>query len=186
MRITRTGSTANSPEFAPTDHGFLAWSLPPSDIAAASAIGIAGQLYVAKLKISAPAMVSSIVTVLGAGGTSLTAGQCKAALYQGGSLLGTTVDQAAAWATGGEKVMALAGDPVAVQAGYAHVGVWFQGSGSPTFFRSQASGTSPLNVGLAAADSRTATANTGITTTAPGTLGAFTAFSMILFMGLKS
>lgn len=174
-----------SDHIQPADHGLLAWNY---DVSAANgsntALATAGTLYVQKVFIPANMSVTNIVIYLAAAGSSLTAGQCFASLYQGGTLIGTTADQAASWASTGVKTMALAGGPFSVTAGSAYVALWFNGTTGPAPYR--ASGTSLfMNIGLSAATSRWGTADTGRTTTAPGTLGTVAAAGVAYWAALS-
>jgi len=141
-------------------------------------------MYCVKIKVPEATTVTSICAYL-YGGVTLTANQCKAALYDGSkALLGTTADQSGNWGgTGGYQEMAISGGPVAISAGYAYAAFWFNGTTGPQVC-ALLSGT-PCNFGLSAANSRWATADTGRTTTAPATLGAFTAWNLAMFAALK-
>lgn len=167
-------STLETPAWTPADQGLLTWNIDPGTEGQALALPGAGVATVMTLKLAAAAPVTSIHMYAGVAGGGLTAGECFAALYQGGALLGVTGDQSAAWAVSGEKVMALAGGPVQAAAGLVQVIAWYNGTTSPKFAAGD-SGPGKANLGLPLASSRWGIANTGLTTTAPATLGAITA-----------
>ena len=166
--------------WAPADNGYISWAYDPAIAASAGSavLATAGKLYVTAVPLRVAQNITNIVTILTGNGGTLTSGQCFAALYQGagGSLLGTTADQATAWGSGAVKVvtMAISGGAVAAAAGILYVAFWFNGTTGPTFFQTNGNATI-VNAGLAAASARWGTADTGRTTTAPGTLGTITA-----------
>jgi hypothetical protein len=170
----------SSVTWGPADQGLIAWNYdgPAGPSSGSTALATAGTMYVMAVKLAQAASITNIVTVLIANGGTLTSGQCFAALYQGagGALLGQTADQATAWGSGATKAltMAISGGPVAAAAGTLYVAFWFNGTTGPSFYRTNA--TAPIfNIGLAATAARWGAANTGITTTAPGTLGTVNA-----------
>lgn len=169
--------------FQPTDHGMIAWPYDPSAAASTTALATAGTVYLVKVHVPVASSVTNIITQVTTAGSTLTAGQCFAGIYQGGTLLGTTADQATAWASTGVKTMALAGGPIAVAAGDVYIAFVFNGTTGPTLPRGN--GNALINAGLTAANSRYATADTGVTTTLPSTLGTRTALSVSYWAGLS-
>ncbi|MFI7073568.1 hypothetical protein [Micromonospora sediminicola] len=160
----------------PADRGWLAWTQPPHVLVAGSALAPAGTLQLRRLRRVPAGQVTNIVTFLTVAGSSLTAGQCFAALYTAaGALVAQTGDQSTAWASIGLKVMPLAGGPYQVTGGDYYVGLWFNGTTGPAIVRSGTVSAALTNVGLSAPNFDMASANTGLTTTAPATLGAQTA-----------
>ncbi len=160
-------------EWAAPDYGFITWAFDPANLGtAATALAVAGTMYVIKLHMPVATNVTNIITSMVAAGSGLTSGQCFAALYQGGSLLGVTADQSGVWNTSGNKTMAIAGGAVAVAVGDVYVGMWFNGTTGPAPPRG-VGGEAVVNFGFAASAARFATANTGLTTTAPGSLSGF-------------
>lgn len=186
--VTTPVSLASTPTPAvdlgwqPGDQGLLAWNYDIGGAASggSTALTTAGTVYVMAVPVRSQISVTNILAVLTVNGATLTAGQCFAALYAGagGTLIGQTADQASAWGAGAVKVvtMALSGGPFLVQPGIVYVAMWFNGTTGPTFFKTGSS-SATANVSLAAAASRFGTANTSVTTTAPGTLGAVSAAS---------
>ncbi len=178
-----TFAAGNDTRFAsaasiPADRGYLAWTMPPWAAAAAAAPS-AGTLSLARIYRVPAGSVTNIVMASVGAGSGLTTGQCFAALYTAaGVLVAQTADQSTAWAASGVKTMALAAGPYTVAAGDYYVGIWHNGTTGPTWTRyANSSGSvTPTNVGLSAPNLAAATANTGLTTTAPGTLGTQTSF----------
>lgn len=170
-------------EFNPVDANVLAWAYDPVMAPNSTALATAGTVYVIKIHCPVAISVTNIIMQVVTQGSSLTSGQCFAALYQSGSLLGTTADQATAWGTTGGKTMAISGGAVNVAAGDVYVAVFFNGTTGPAF--SRAANISGINGALAAASSRFGTADTGRTTTMPGTLGTVAALSVSYWAALS-
>lgn len=167
--------TVSAPSIA-SDRGYLAWSLPPFAATAGSALATAGTVYLTRLRRVPAGTVTNIIIFLSAGGSTLTVGQCFAALYDSaGTLLGTTADQSTSWASAGFKTMPLSGGSVTRSSGDLYVAKWFNGTTGPSLYRSSNTSATMNNAGLVAPDMETATANTGVTTSAPATLGTQTA-----------
>lgn len=152
------------------DHGLLTWTFDP----AAAGVGITivgGTLYLARVHLPVAGSVTNIVCRVSVGGGTLTAGRCFGALYTAaGALIGVTADQSGSWNSTGTKTMALAGGPFAQAAADYYVGLWWNGTTSPTFSGGTTSG--GASAGLSAPNLRFATADTGLTTTAPANFGA--------------
>ena len=159
----------------PADRGLIAWTQPPYVLTGGSLLGVAGALHLRRLRRVPACSVTSIVTYVGGAGSALTSGQCFAALYTAaGELIAQSVDQATAWASQGVKTMTLAGGPYTLPGGDYYIGVWFNGTTAPAIARSASYATAMTNVGLSAPNFEAATANTGVTTTAPASLGTQT------------
>lgn len=172
-------------EMQPSDHGYLTWTYDPSLAAAATIVGNGGTLYVVKLKLAAAATVSNIVMEVSTAGATLTSGQNFAALYSSAkALLSATATQHTAWASTGLKTMALT-TPQTVSAGTVYACFWCVGSTLPTFTRATALNAVQPNAGLSAADSRWSTADSGLTTTAPATIGSQSAASAAYWVALS-
>lgn len=171
----------------PTDHGFIAWSMQPLMAASSTVLATAGTMYIARVRrVPLGASVTNIVAFVTVGGSSLTSGQCFAALYTaGGVLVAATADQASAWASATVKTMALAGGPYTAAGGDYYVGLWFNGTTGPTLRTSANTSAATVNIGLSTPNLMTATANTGLTTSAPATLGAQTGSSIHMLVALS-
>lgn len=159
----------------PNDYSFLTWAYDPALAVNNSTPSAAGTIQLAKVVIPGALTVTSAVLHVITAGSGLTSGQCFAAIYQNGSLVGVSADQSTAWASTGTKTMALAAGPYTLTAGYAYIAFWYNGTTGPAFARS--AGSTVANAGLAATSSRFGTANAGVTTSAPGTLGTIGAAS---------
>jgi hypothetical protein len=169
--------------WTPSDQGLVSYTYDPATVSGNATLASAGVLYLSRLHVDVAATVTNILASIATAGATLTAGQCGAALYNAsGALLSATADQASAWGSTGLKTMALA---VAqnLPAGDYYVGLWFNGTTSPAFYR-QGTG-AHINAGLAATASRFGTANTGVTTAAPNTLGTIAAATNAWWIGLS-
>ncbi len=180
------GSSPQPSTWEAADSGYFTWSYDVASAAGAAApLATAGTIYTIRLHNPTAHSVTNIVTYLSAAGSGLTSGQCFAALFRAdtGALLGTTADQATAWASTGLKTMAIAGGPVTAPAGDLIVGLWFNGTTGPSPFRSN--GVALVNAGLSAANSRFGTADTGRTTSAPSTLATLSAANIAYWAALS-
>lgn len=175
--LARSDHSHGRERWTPADHGFLTWTFDPAVVyAAGTALPTAGLMYTTRLHLPVAASVTNIVIYLTGAGVGLTAGQCFAALYRSGTLIGVSGDQSGTWNSGGTKTMALAGGPYALAAGDVIVGLWFVGTTGPSVFRGN--NTAAANIGLTATSSRFGTADAGLTTTAPNPLGALSAYNV--------
>lgn len=173
--------------WAPADNGHLAWSFDPGVMGAGGTLApTAGRLEFVAVKLAAPATVTSIVMYVTVAGATLTAGRNFAALFSpAGALIGQTADQSTAWTSTTTKTMALAGGPYALAAGTYRVGFWYTGTTAPTFLRASAFGSPQLaNLGLSSPNLRVGFADTGLTTTAPATMGTQTGDSTAWWVAL--
>lgn len=170
------------------DRGYLYWSMPLYATNGVSAFTPAGTMHIMRLYRVPALTVTSIAVGVSTAGSGLTSGQCFAALYTAaGTLVGQTADQSAVWNATGIKVMALTGGPYPITAGDYYVGFWYNGTTGPSFIRwnNSTGNTAISNAGHAASPFATATANTGLTTTAPSPLGAQTISSPLWWVALQ-
>jgi len=177
-------SAGTSSNWTAADQGLIAWNYdgPASAEGSSAPLATGGVMYVMAVKVPA-ATITNILLAVVTNGATLTSGQCFAALYQGGTLLGQTSDQSSNWETGTTRIatMAISGGAVTVTAGVAYVAAWFNGTTGPAFFRSE--GLSAVaNMGTV---TRWGTTGTSVTTTAPGTLGTLTAAGNTYWCGLS-
>lgn len=115
-------------------YGFLAMNYDPALAPTGTAL-VSGTIQMCRLDLPAPATISTITTAAVAAGSGLTAGQNFAGIYDAaGNRVAVTADQSAAWATSGEKNMALA-VPYAAAAGTYHVAYLSNGTTPPGFLR---------------------------------------------------
>lgn len=172
----------------PADNGHLAWTFDPAVMAAGGTQpGTAGRLEFIAVKLAAPATVTNIVMYVTVAGATLTAGRNFAALFSpAGARIAQTADQATAWTSTTTKTMPLAGGPYSLPAGTYRVGFWYTGTTAPTFLRASAFGSSQLaNLGLSSPNLRVGFADTGLTTTAPATMGTQTGDSTAWWVALS-
>jgi hypothetical protein len=168
--------------FLPPHHGLLSWSYEPAHATGTYTLATAGTVYVVQLNVN-PRLVTNIVYDVTTAGGTLTASQCFVGLYQNGVLLAASADQSTAWGSTGVKVTALSA-PVLPQGGPVYAAFVFNGTTGPTL----ASGATALGVGnvnLAATVSRYGTANTGVTTALPASLGTVAALAQTPFVALS-
>jgi hypothetical protein len=164
MSINLVPAPSAQPVSQASDRGYLAWSLPPSALSGGTALATAGTLYLTRIRRVPAGTVSNLVVLLSAAGVTLTAGQCFAALFDAsGPWLRSTADQATA--------------PVTHTGGDLYAGLWFNGTTGPSIYRSSDTSSAMNNAGLSSPNLETATADTGLTTTAPASFGAQTASS---------
>lgn len=160
----------NGGQWAPSDYGMIAWAFDIMHCGLLASVN--GYLNLVGLKIPVATTITNVILGIGTAGATLTTGQNFAALYQGGSLLAGTADQATNWQSTGAKVMALT-TPQAVTAGLAYVAFYTNGTTPPAFFKGALGGTG-INVNLSSPSYRSTWTNNGLTTTLPSTLGPMT------------
>jgi hypothetical protein len=173
---------------APYDHNLIAWSFDPAASGATSYNFASGTARVTLLYVPVATTITNIHTYIAQAGTSMTAGQSFAAIYEAdGDLLRATADQSTAWASTGEKIMALSTPYVLATPGYIKVAMWsvFSGTAPGVMASNGAPAAAAMNVGMAAPLLRASVANTGLTTTAPSTLGTETSTIRLAWVGLS-
>lgn len=126
----RGGSAASGP--APSDfwtpHGLKAISgwTPFMGIPTAQNQPSSGQVSIVRIPIPQTLVVTNVACQVEVAGSGLTAGQNFIGLYTSAfALIGTSADQAAAWASTGWKPAALTGGPYTIQGG---LGVYVYGA----------------------------------------------------------
>lgn len=166
---------------APEDHGLLVWNYDPALATASSSLTTAGMLQGARVYIPRNMLITNLFCHVITAGATLTANQCKAAIYDSaGALKGTTTDQATAWQSVGGKVMPLVASFTAT-AGLYDIVMWYNGTTSPNVARA---GTAQHhNTNLLTSALRFFTVNNGTTTAAPATLPTKVAGSFGWFVG---
>lgn len=171
----------------PVDHVLAGWTFDPANVQAGTILATAGLSYVVRVRATFP-VITNILLHFTAGGSALTAGQCFASLHtDAGVLLSSTADQAANWAGGGLKTMALAAPQSVTPGQFYRVRFWFNGTTGPTLSRAVNSSSAIVNVGLVAPNFRYATADAGLTTAvaAPTTIGTQTGGATAWWVGLS-
>ena len=168
--------TVNNGVWLPTDLGYKAWAFDPV-LVDLGGYNEPGWLYVTGVRIPHAMTITNLHLWVGVAGTSLTADQCFAGLYQGGNKLGETASQHTEWASTGHKTMALT-STANVSAGLAYVAFYFRGTGTLVQFGQARITTGYFGGnGALSSDFRFAYANTGLTTALPATLGTRTAIA---------
>lgn len=178
--ITVSGSAERAP-YLPADHGLIAWSVP-LDVASNSSLlsveGGAGTLLLSRIRRIPSGLITNVHICVTNAGSGLTNG--FAALFTAaGAQVGQTANQATAWQSVGMKTMALAGGPYAFAGGDAYVGFWYTGTTAPGVCRSgQGAIGAQATFGQSSGSFNAAIADTGLTTTAPSSLGAQSAATL--------
>lgn len=185
MALIQTDQTLAGIDKRPSDLGLLTWTYPPSQTAASTAVGTAGTLQLQRVHLPFAATVTSIVSYIGTAAVGGTAGQNFMGLWTAaGALVGVTADQTGAWGSASQKNAALAGGPYLLSAGDLYIGYWWNAATSgPGFAKGNVIASAVLN-GLLSSSFVSCTADTGLTTTGPSTLGATTASSHNWWAGL--
>lgn len=173
----------SSGSFAPADNNLVAAPFDPANATGTFTLTTAGTVYVVKAHLPVGGIVTNVVVPVTTAGSVLTSGQCFAGVYQAGTLIGTTADQATAWASTGALITALTGGPFTLGAGDVYIAAFFNGTTGPTL--SAGNKTVLVNVGLGATVSRFGTADTGRTTSLAGTLGTIAATPNAIWLGLS-
>lgn len=170
----------------PADHNLLGWTFDPAEVQAGTIMPTAGLLQLARVKVFGT-LVTNILIHLTTGGTTLTAGQCFAALFSPtGTLLSATADQSTAWGSGGLKSMALTAPQVVGWGSWPYVGLFANTAGTmPTLSRGLNSSSAILNAGLAAPNFRYASADAALTTAMPASFSAQTGTATAFWVGLS-
>jgi hypothetical protein len=155
--------------------GFKSWSFDPSNMTSAAQAQTAGTLYVVRLLANADMVVSSGHIMASTGGTVTGA---YAALYGANdALLQTSANASAQFGTGGMKTFTFASTDI--PEGEFYLAYWQTGASPCSVLKGAGAATiagGEWNVNTATTELRVATANTGLTTTAPATVGTRTAF----------
>jgi hypothetical protein len=162
-------------EWAAVDHGYLAWTADPVLCTGSTTPGTQGRLEFTRVHLPMASSVTNIAMLIQTGGGTLTSGQCFAALYTAArALVAVTADQSTAWLSPGLVTMPLAGGPYPLAAGDYYIAFWYRGTTAPTFDRQGNVNATLCNVTLASPNLRMGSADTGLTTTAPGPMGVQT------------
>lgn len=165
---------ATNGNWTAADQGLMGWSMDVNAATQNSAVTTAGTLNVVRVHVPTAYLVTNILLAVTSGGSALTTGNVAGLWNAAGTLIGATSDQTSSWNSSGLKTMALTGGPFTIPAGDYYIGFWVNGTGLPSMARgNNQTSAAFLNAGMGSAY-RTATANTGLTTTAPslGTLSA--------------
>lgn len=170
-------------QWTPEDYGLITAAYDLQFGSAGTALTTAGTVYVIRLHMPVAKSVTNICLAVATAGGTLTGSQCIAGLYQGGTLLGSIADQSAVWNGAGYYVKPIVGGAVAVAAGDVYVAAFFNGTTGPAFPRSASAAS--YTIILTGNNARVGSADTGRTTTLPGTLGTITAIGTSWWAGLS-
>lgn len=158
----------------PGDNGLMGASDHIHRVTVTSPALTSGVAALVKIKMDNTGALNTIVAFVQTASSTLTAGQCFAAVYtSAGVLLGVTADQSVAWATFGNKQMALTAPSVSVNAGdEVFVLLLSNGTSNPAFRGIPTPGSGMANYGQTAGGTpglAYATYGAGLTA-APGSL----------------
>lgn len=152
------------------DYGLISYNQPPWTWSLNATALTDGTLYLMKLWVPVSTITSIMVRVNGGGSGMSTA---KAGLYSmAGAKLAETADVDSQLGSAGQPELVLTAPYAVTVPTLLRVGIYVDGTTPPSLGRSGANGA--VNAGLAAATAPWVTADTGLTTTLPSTLGALT------------
>jgi hypothetical protein len=175
----------------PVDQGLAGWTFDPAMSAQTGTIlPTAGQAQVVRFRALATT-ISAFNFYVTAGGTGLA--NCRAALFNdAGALLGAgavTGDLSGTgsggWGDIGYKTCPLNVAQGVVQWAWYRCMFWANGGVLPTFARGSALSAALTNANMTAPTLRFSTADTGLTTTPPGNIGAQSASANAWWVGVK-
>lgn len=155
---------------SPSDHNVDAWSMDPAAIPLNSTALTAGALNLVKLQLPSLTSINTVFVTVATAGATLT--NVGFALYSAaGALMTSSVNTNGATATAFQStgVKTVTFTTPQIITGYFYVGFWSTGTTQPALLR--ASQSAAMNFNLSAPNLRFATANSGLTTAAPATLG---------------
>lgn len=175
--------------YSPEDFGYVGFTFPPDITNSAGAAITSGTLYMYRMHVAQTFTAAGIDVYVSAAGSTLTAGQSFACLFSPAKvLLGQTADLSGVWNSTGQKgtsmglTAASAGSLTALPPGDYFVGLWSVGTTPPAFRSGSLIAIS--NGRLSQANSKYATADTGLTTTAPSPAGALTGISAAAWVAI--
>lgn len=173
---------ASNIEVKPSNHNLIGWTFDPLIANNNYALQAAGTLYGVRIYIGKATTISNVIIgVQTAGGTLANS---YVALYQNGTLLTQSADQSTSWQSTGMKTIAIT--PQSVSKGSVDVVFWCGSwATAPNFYRAGGQTGTLHTVGQSTTEIRFFSADTGKTTTAPGTLGAKTALIVAYWVGLS-
>jgi hypothetical protein len=180
-----TGATGSSGGGASSEdpNTFGAVSIDLANIDS-SLILTSGTLHLTKVPVTEGFTLNAIHARINTAGSSLTAGQCFAAVYDSsGTRVAVTADQSGVWNSAGDKAMNVV-TPVALSAGFYWVALLANGTTPPVFFSMAAN--NMVNTGCTAATARSGNAaGTHTTTPASITPASISIGSRVYGIGLK-
>jgi hypothetical protein len=171
--------SANNGSWPSEASGFDAWTFDPAFAASAAATVVAGTLQVSALWLPSATNLTSLFVF----NTNTGAATAYGAIYNAaGTLLATSAAQSTNWTASTMKTFTFSSTPVS--SGLIYVAFWINAGLSFLSANGGDNSAAATNMNLSAANSRFATANTGLTTTAPATIGAKTAVTRGIWMAV--
>lgn len=175
-----------TPSVRPVDYGYDLWTFDPASASTSGSLGTAGTLHLAKIYNTGALTVSSVSLYITAAGATL--GNVGVGIWNEGaagarltSSVNTNGATTAAFQGTGEKIVTFT--TPATTTGNFYVGWWTTGTTQPTYMRASTLG--GINVGLTVNNSRFVTSSTGLTTTAPATLGTIAQSALAWWVGVN-
>jgi hypothetical protein len=186
------GTIAPAGTVRATDQSLAGWTYAPREVQGGTVQPTAGLAQVARIRVLS-STVTNIHFYVTSGGSSLTSGQCFAALYNdAGALLGAGAVTASAhgtgaagWGDAGLKTMPLSVGQAVTPYAWYRVLWWFNGTTGPTLARAANTAAASLNAGQSAPTLQFSTADTGLTTAAPANIGSQTGQATAWWVGLS-
>lgn len=185
----RTGELALAGEtsWEPADNGLVGWTFDPNNRSdSATLLPAAGTMKVVRIR-AMSSVITNVLLHFTVGGSSLS--NCYAAVYNdAGALLGAgavTADQSTAWQSSGLKTCALTTPQAVTKGAVYRIGFWWNGTTAPTASRGSNAGSTIINVGQSAGTARHATANTGLTNSAPANLSGLAGDGTAWWVGIS-
>lgn len=168
----------------PTDLGLHGWNMPIWYCGSSTIPAVAGTLQVVKVPVPVADTITDIMMAVASAASSDIANGWVALYDSSKNFLAQSSDQSVPWKTQGIKAATLS-SPQPVSAGYVYFAFWIGSATTLPGFARSSQGSSLNNMLLSAANSFFATADTGKTTTAPASLGAFTAINTTWWVGYR-
>ncbi len=170
-------TTTQAVQTIPSDHQLAGWSFDPVKIQAGVIQLGGGTLQVARVKVTNALQLSTLYMNVTLGGLTLVSGRNYCGFYSdAGQLLGQTADMTTAWSTPGLKAMPIQGGPLQVTPWTWYKIAWYtNGLTVPSLSRGMNVSATVLNAGMSGTTLRFSTADTGLTTALPATIGTQTA-----------
>lgn len=149
-----------------------AWTIDPG-LVASTATSNLGLLSLAGIYVAAPITVTKVYTCVTSAGSTTHAFAGVWTAAAGGALLRASTDSTTAGGTTGLVTYTLTSS-LALTAGWYYVGFWWAGTVAPQMLANSSGSGTGMNVLTVAGNRRAVTADTGLSTTAPATLGTQT------------
>lgn len=133
--------SANQADSSPATQSFITWSYDPEVVSGSGNILTSGTVYLHKVYIPANRLVTGVALGVQVAGSTLTAGQSLAGLYDsGGNRVAITADQSASWTSTGYKSINFTSTytPSATAAGFFYVAILSVGTTPPTLYSTNA------------------------------------------------